>query len=76
MYRGFYYASVVPEHFRERLRRAPLRGILVICGTVLLIGMDRRGMLATIWIVGWAAFFMAKFAISVKRKVDQKTIKN
>lgn len=76
MYGCFYYASVIPAHFREKLRRIPLRGILIVCGTILLIGMDRRGMLATIWIVGWAAFYAAKFAISVKRKVDQKTVKN
>jgi hypothetical protein len=67
---------MIPDHFRSRLQRIPLKLLLCLCGAVTLIGFDRGGFLPTLWITAWAAYFTVRVARSVKRKVELKQLKH
>jgi hypothetical protein len=57
---------------KEKLSRLPLRIVLFFFGSLLLVGYYRRGYFAAYWVLAWAAFFAAKFIITIKRKVDRQ----
>ncbi len=56
---------------KEKLSRLPLRTVLILFGTLLIIGYYRHGSYAAYWVLGWAAYFAARFIMTVKRKVEQ-----
>jgi hypothetical protein len=57
---------------KEKLGRLPLRSTMLFFGTLLVVGYYRRGYFAALWVLGWTAFFAARFIITVKRKVDRQ----